>query len=777
MTVRNKLIYWHILTLGAISAATMFPFMTSYNVGIDDSHWYRAFSHDAITQARAGVFPVYVGLSQFLFTGWASSITFFYNFMAIVDFVTMRAIDTDILINSVMIVFGVLALIVPYCSLRIIAPDRPWLASGLSVLFALCPGCLSPLYEFGYYNTFVGTAFIPAIFACCHLMTTTRSPRVPAIAAGLTSFVFMMHSPSGLLVVTFAVLFLVSSLLVKREARRIIAVNTALFLIIFGLTSCWYVVSVVTTEASRQYSFEVASPSFFVSKSGAYLLYHAVSGAFPGAFLPVDTEGVRENTVQLGYALYAITALLIGRMIWRLGRLARSSVPPESRVLETAPFVVCLLIMVIMEFPIPYVTEHLWLNLPHSFEIVTSVPLRLYRIIAALIIVWAIIDLPRPRPGKRLWRLIRLRTVMGVALVVMIGWSSREAMKFLVEAIKSRAPAYESMPDRNLVPPYIWSSGAEPLDYTNNISGHFDPILLNSLISKDGGRVIADNRESLVAACRHNGEGGTSFAPRILDCVNGHCDKPYVVGELPGYGYWRPAACGPRECRIDATRTEIDEIIGDFSVGPGARAIQVFDVAPAQPGGGLTMGVKLYGSAGDVYSEASVKSAGTYIMPVENAGATTRSYKLFVANTGPGATIANACLLEYDDTMLAIHRLSTVGYHVGIDHARGDELLETQIVERRGFAATVNGRPVAFAPSARHLLTVPLEPGANEVRIWYAGTGALTLSLVVSVASTLLIVGLASCPRRCRRRVAEAFSGWRSRRSYGTTVAAGRAPD
>ena len=70
----GEMIRW--LAVGASATFAVLPFYFSGAVGSGDAHWYTVMLSDFITQLRAGVFPVWVGQSQYAFNGAVSPLRY-----------------------------------------------------------------------------------------------------------------------------------------------------------------------------------------------------------------------------------------------------------------------------------------------------------------------------------------------------------------------------------------------------------------------------------------------------------------------------------------------------------------------------------------------------------------------------------------------------------------------------------------------------------------------------------------------------------------------------
>jgi len=434
---------------------------------------------------------------------------------------------------------------------------------------------------------------------------------------------------------------------------------------------------------------------------------------WPGCLLPVDVHDAM-SSVQLGYAFLALMVLIV----WRAIRLRGGGL---------TPFLVCLSVMLVMVLPVPELTRAVWRSLPFVFDIIGPVPYqRLYRFMSAILIVAAAVAWAGLSPRRG------LRRAAMVAAVLAVAWSAREAAR-LIEYSRglnrgAEETARDFSADRAITLPYNFFRIIDGEPDVGSVT-HYDPALRNRLLAPDG-RTILDNEETLVTQCRSGGPADTG---------------------------WRPASsvCEDRSCRFAATTTEVDWRIGGFTVGPHGRALYSFVLAAAAGEDAATashpVAIHILRD-GLPYSQRWQSRPGRHAMPVANPGDTAARFEVIV-RTLPGAggpiRLDELCVARYDHDRLPIRPLPDgSGYRVHVDGARMPSLLETQFIHLSGFAATVNGIPVAVAPSAHNFVTVPLGRGDNDVDISYRGTPAMRVAFLVSLAGTILLIGWLARGRR-----------------------------
>src|SRR3954471_21111757 len=96
-----ELFRW-VFLLGA-ATALMLPYYRAVSVGSGDAYWYTIMLADFTTQLRAGIFPVWVGQSEFAFNGAVSPLRFapwFQHAGGLLDLLTAHALHPVALKNA-----------------------------------------------------------------------------------------------------------------------------------------------------------------------------------------------------------------------------------------------------------------------------------------------------------------------------------------------------------------------------------------------------------------------------------------------------------------------------------------------------------------------------------------------------------------------------------------------------------------------------------------------------------------------------------------------------
>ena len=216
---------WLILAGGA--TALFLPYYHNGRVGTGDAQWYTGMLADFVTQLRAGVFPAWVGQSEYAFNGAVSPLRFapwFQYAGGLLDIATWHALDFTGLKNALLAVNGLAGGFAAYFCLRDVLHRRPGLACVLSLLYLSSPGVLTPLVVGDQYMTFMATPFIPIVLnGLWRLWTCDDFSGPRRLAVGLAG-VWLSHAPIALwctlLAVCVGALVLVRNRCQAKDLRR-----------------------------------------------------------------------------------------------------------------------------------------------------------------------------------------------------------------------------------------------------------------------------------------------------------------------------------------------------------------------------------------------------------------------------------------------------------------------------------------------------------------------------------------------------------------------------
>jgi hypothetical protein len=356
--------------LAAAAAWLLHPFATSRMYGAGDALWYANMLADYVLQLRDGVFPVFVGQTEFAFNGavYPLRVAPMYQHVAgLLDLLTGRSLGFFALQHLTVIVCGVAGIFTCYLTLCRIAPGRRWCAAGFAILYLSCPGLLATVYTQDLYMTWMAVPFAPlaayGIWRSFHKDDTTSQLWLAAPLAAL----WWAHAPIALWFTLIAA---------SSQLFRLIAVNrgwpqarrSLLGVMMFALLAQFPFVSVAEVQTPGH-------PSSVVNRiAHPELIAEHTREAFPGAILPLSEHARSLGDLQLGYAFWAVLAFAT------LGALAR----PRGELTVLLACAAALLALLIPAFGL---STFLWAHVPSEIARITYYwPMqRFYLILASLL--------------------------------------------------------------------------------------------------------------------------------------------------------------------------------------------------------------------------------------------------------------------------------------------------------------------------------------------------------------------------------------------------------
>ena len=129
--------------LAAVALLIAQPYFSPRLIGTGDALWYHHLLADAVTQFRAGVFPVFVGQSDYSFNGAVYPLRAapYYQYLAIgLDLITGQSLSFFALQHLTAVLSFLGGILGAYFSLVWVAPAQRWPAAALATLYVLCPG-------------------------------------------------------------------------------------------------------------------------------------------------------------------------------------------------------------------------------------------------------------------------------------------------------------------------------------------------------------------------------------------------------------------------------------------------------------------------------------------------------------------------------------------------------------------------------------------------------------------------------------------------------------
>ena len=690
--------------LQAAAAYALQAYVVGSQVGAGDAYHYSLMLSDAIGQLRAGVFPLFVGQTPYAFNGNIHTLRTapLYEYLGGgLDFLTLHTLPVFGLQGLILLSAAMLGCLGCYAALRRFVPDRPWEAAGLAALYVLCPGVLAPLYAGDMIATFLTVPILPWLVVC--LAKASDEPRRwgPWIGqAAALAALWWAHPPVAFWA---SLLVLGAWLLVLVSGAGSGSLRMAAAALVFGVLAGYVFVSVESLQLREQ--------GATAAQQVANVVQSGVEG-WRSSLLPLSGTSYLGG-IQLGYSLMACA--LVGLLALRSKRSV------GMLFAGIAAYLVLL-------FPLPWLTLHLWSLAPHSVLTVTnSWPAqRFYVILAALSAFAGVAGLARIRRSRVASALV------GVGFAAALAWSASEAHKLILRgraATDTREEAERShRPDNimltrssylvfNFFPPYFSHGVMTPFLETRLV----DPKTFE--VVADGSTTASGEPAPTVAAYEMKGPDPTNKLFPLLPLAAGHTSllrfdfqesHPQGVLEILGAGllrdYFLPAS-------------GMDE---SFGSGP----------------------------------------ANGHVIAITNDGTRAQNLRFLffssVAGDRTKDTFAKVSVEWLDAAPRAIAIRSLVPFEAVVQ-SRQPAYLETPRVFIPGYNATLNGHPATVLKSANGLVAVPVPAGASVVRVDYPGTPMLRFAFWASAsgwfcfAAALAVSPLAAGRRPAPIRPAGAF--------------------
>lgn len=687
-------------------AATLWlvhPYFAARLIGTGDAVWYHHSLADAVTQFRAGVFPVYVGQSDYSFNGSVYPLRAapYYQYLAgLLDLLTGRNLGFFALEHLTAIVSFLGGAFTTYGALVWLAPKHRWPALALSLLYVMCPGVAGLFYAQDLYMSGMALPWVPLAFAAMVRSFDVEDLTPQAILAASLAALWWAHSPIALWATMFGAAIQAVRIIVQRPSRRTL-VRALIAGAVFGVLAAYPIASVFMLRAPGE-----AIVPYVMDRQ---LLLQIVRSSFPSSLEPIDLGAPRLSFLQLGYSLWLV--LLVSTIGWT----QRPRIWAVGLLLAAAGLLLLLL------FPVPWIGRTLWLNFPETLVGMTlSWPMqRFYILIAAAAIVCA----------QRLLREIPMeaapiRAVVLGGLVAATLWSAREANKFIDLARLQSDTVLDSR---------RWTR-LENVAIQRHTYGLF----------------------SRRPAYFTHGVVEPRMESRLLDPATGHVEaSDYDLGR----------AQAPQENflgKIDANPGILD-LDPPFVLHSGEKYLLTFDFARADTTGVLQIiGPEFYREyilplSGESMSfGSSPKSEKSITLWTTVPGSETVNLRFIPTAEHAKPTdfipFAKYRLQRIDEKALPVRVSSLIPYQATVRSPEA-ALLESPRMFVPGYAATVNGAPVAVRKSAEGLVAFPIPQGESRVELRFAGPIALHLAFWLSAGSWVLAAfwSVASLIRRARR--------------------------
>jgi hypothetical protein len=667
--------------------------------GTGDARWYSLNLADAVAQARAGVFPIWVGQSIYQFNGSISPIRIapgFQYLAVLLDALTLRTLGFCTLQNLLLILLGVGAILTAYLCLSRLVPERKWLAAGLASLFLSCPGVIGIPYNGDLFMSWTTVPFIPVVwFATVQSFRDRGKLGTLVVLAAALGVCWWGHAPIAVWSTLVAAALQIARIALQ-AAKGIAWGPIAAAALVFSAIAAYPISSVLLYPAEPGYKADT-----FQSVSAANV-HESLIQTFPDSILPITSNGRSQGDFQLGYALWAllIFALWSQRRAWN----ASSAAP-----------LACAAVLALMLIPLPWVTVAVWNAVPRFARDATGDwPITRFGVLMAGATVfgaaaWAsagLANLDRKRRGQ-------------FALLVAAGcaWSFGEALKFdadSVDYVESSSVGMDLFRPENIqLSRYSYGFfphyPAFPTTYTHGVT---DPELENHLLSADMSSSISRNYDAALASGSPIDASSFSWLPA------GHPDHAELGQKIriePDNSYL-----------LSFTFDHPDELHGVLQIS-GKHFFREYGL----PENG---GPRAFGAGGQHISVLPLRTT---------SGAEDLNIRFFPADPLGGEQAAPPSLgavqlLTYDRAHLPVRVDGWIPYRAEV-RSPEDAWLETPRVFQTGYVATVNHQPAVVKESPEFLVCVAVPKGESTVELAYMPPAGMRASFWISFLSIVAI--------------------------------------
>jgi hypothetical protein len=462
--------WFRLFVLAALVIYSYGIFFSGLNMGAADAHWYQNILHDALIQLDHGIFPVYVGQSQFNFFGSSNMRSPYYLLFAqLLHLLTFGQLDSLYIQHLTVLVSAFAAAFITYFLLTQLIPQKRWSSLLLAFLYISCPGVIGLIYYCDMYHSFMSIPYIPiAIYGI--IRTHQKNDYLGYIITTIgLSLALMAHPPIAIW--TMGVCFYIYCLRIIFLRKGLIGLLIVPCLLV--ILNLWQFVS-MQTLGLRDYLSDQPHYVDWIMKT--------IKNDIPGVFLPLGWSSEQAITpfLQLGYSFWII--VLVGLII---------ALRPACHFLIRA-LVACVLLLLILLYPVPLVTPFLWSLTPKALRTLTLWPMQRFYIILAVLTSFIgalIISKISLISGALIKRLLTC------FLVLVFSWNMYQTFYFINYGQK----VVQSTSNFWLFPENMFFMANGLLPIHNNITiTHYDPKLKNLLLNEQQNPVEGYNNEQQV---------------------------------------------------------------------------------------------------------------------------------------------------------------------------------------------------------------------------------------------------------------------------------------
>lgn len=678
--LRDAALRWLLLLGAALWLAQ--PYFSPRLIGTGDALWYHHLLADAVTQFRAGVFPVYVGQSDFMFNGavYPHRVAPYHQYLAgLIDLLTGRSLGFFALQHLTIILSFVGGAFGAYFALTRLDPEKRWQAALLALLYLACPGVLGLAYAQDLYMSVMTLPWVPVALGGAWLTFRENSWRALAMIVIGLGALWWAHSPIALWVTLVVGLQQIVRLVLAPD--RIPALRRGLPAA--GLLALLLAYPVVSAFLLRGPGENVVP--YVMDRA---LLLKVIGESFPANLLPLNAAASPLSQLQLGYSLCLLAGGLIVLTAWR---------PRVGGVLAA----LLTLFLLVLVLPVPGLTRALWLAFPEPLVGLSLYwPMqRLYVVAAALIVLGLHLTLT----GELLTAQLN-RTIL-VTLALAVAWSVREAGSFQRTAReRAAANAHSDL--------WAHSENVTPMRHAYHLFGKQPATMSHGVMDPQMESRLLDPISQQPLAPAATVPDTAQMFTGTVDANPGILNLHPALTLAPGKRYALTLAF------LEKDYTGILQITGpkffrEYAL-PASGNPRAFGTGPE-----ASRVIPLW-TSGSEPVEVRLRFVPT------KAGLRTETFSPF----------ARFHLQIVDTAHPGIALESLIPYRAVV-HSFRAALLETPRMAVPGYVATVNGKPAAVQKTPEGFVAVPVPAGDSTVEVRFVGTQLLRTAFWLSAFSWL----------------------------------------
>lgn len=285
-------------------------FLTANYIGSTDGPWYAYIMIDAIAQGRSGVFPVWIGQSEYMHNGAIHPYITAPNYTSLgilIDWMTAHTL-TPLVIEHLIVTATVLSsALVAYVCLAMLLPARRWTAWCLALLYVSGAGMTVYIYSREMYLTFMTFMWLPLVaYGNIRLLRKPDRAAWTCLVTGL-ALTWFSHAPVATWTTVYTAFVQgvrVAATVDRKATRQLFAAG----LLFCGLTLGYFVSVKVAVAGTDLASSSSILNAFFVIVGGVATLRWTIDGR------RIWWIGIVAGLVGLGW-LRLHFAMLLGVMV------------------------------------------------------------------------------------------------------------------------------------------------------------------------------------------------------------------------------------------------------------------------------------------------------------------------------------------------------------------------------------------------------------------------------------------------------------------------------